>query len=590
MSDLPSGTVTFLFTDVERSTRLLSELGAGDYGEALEEHRRRLREAFRAGHEVDAQGDSLFFAFARADDAVAAAAAGQRALAGLPIRVRMGIHTGQPSLVGDGYVGLDVHRAARICAAAQGGQVLLSQTTRDLADAHTRDLGEHRLKDLTQPQRLHQLLGPGLQTEFAPLRTLENRPTNLPAQTTPLVGRAAELAALQELLADADVRLVTLTGPGGTGKTRLALHAAAEAVELFPNGVWLVSLEAVEDPALLLPTIAQTVGLYESGDRPLAEALREHFADQRVLLALDNFEQLMDAARTVSNLLDGSPSVQLVVTSRAPLRIAAEHAFPVPPLTLPDPRSLPALEALSQYEAVALFIERARAVAPGFSVTAENAPVVAELCVRLDGLPLAIELAAARVKLLPPQALLTRLGKRLELLSCGARDRPERQQTLRAALDWSFDLLNAEEQRAFARLSVFAGGFRLDAAEAVCGADLDGIDVLLENSLLRSQEQPDGEPRFSMLETIRDYAREQLDRKGVADELRERHARWYADWLERRTNERLSGSLSADWEPGTKSTTISVRRSLGRTIVVTSSSSCALRLRPGSSTGRAAVT
>jgi predicted ATPase/class 3 adenylate cyclase len=548
MAGLPSGTVTFLFTDVEQSTRLLAELGADAYGQALEEHRERLREAFRPGYEVDTLGDSLFFAFDRADDAILAAAAGQRALDGLPVRVRMGIHTGQPAILRGRYVGLDVHRAARICAAAHGGQVVLSQTTRDLADVETRDLGEHRLKDLTQPQRLHQLLAPGLETEFAPLRTLENRPTNLPVQTTPLVGRAAELDALQALLADDEIRLVTLTGPGGSGKTRLALHAAAEAVELFPTGVWLVSLEAVHEAALLLPTIAQTLGVFESGDRPLEAAIHEHLAGQRVLVVLDNFEQLLDTARTVSDLLDGSPGLQIVVTSRARLRIAAEHAFPVPPLAVPDPRSLPTLDALSQYEAVALFLERARAVAPGFVVTDENAAAIAELCARLDGLPLAIELAAARVKLLPPQALLARLGQRLDLLRGGARDRPERQQTLRAALDWSFDLLDANEQRLFASLSVFAGGFRLDAAEGVCDADLDAVEVLLENSLLRSEERPDGEPRFFMLETIRDYGRERLEQEGVADHLRERHARWYADWLERRTNARLTGRLIGDWE------------------------------------------
>src|SRR4051812_15659998 len=305
MAELPSGTVTFLFTDIERSTRLLAEIGADEYGRALEEHRQRLRDAFRAGHEVDTQGDSLFYAFDRADAAVAAAAAGQRALEGLSLRVRMGIHTGEPSIVGGHYVGLDVHRAARICAAAHGGQVLLSQTTRNLTDADARDLGEHRLKDLLQPQRLYQLVSEGLEAQFAPLRTLENRPTNLPAQTTPFVGRAVELETLLALLADTGIRLVTLTGPGGSGKTRLALHAAAEAVELFPNGVWLVSLETVREAALLLPTIAQTLGLYDTGDQPLEEAVREHLAGRRVLLVLDNFEQLLDAARTVGKLLDG---------------------------------------------------------------------------------------------------------------------------------------------------------------------------------------------------------------------------------------------------------------------------------------------
>jgi predicted ATPase/class 3 adenylate cyclase len=549
MVDLPTGTVTFLFTDVEESTRLLEQLGAAEYGKVLEEHRARLRRVFDLGREVDTQGDAVFYAFARADNAVAAAAAGQRALEGLPLRVRMGLHTGQPSIVGDDYIGLDVHRAARICAAAHGGQVLLSQTTRDLADAEARDLGEHRLKDLTQPQPLYQLLAPGLEAQFPPLRTLENRPTNLPSQATPLVGRGAELEALRGLLEDDGIRLVTLTGPGGTGKTRLALHAAAEAVELFRNGVWFVSLEAVAEPALLLPTIAQTLGLYESGDTTLETAIGEHLHGQQVLLVLDNFEQLLDAARAVSDLLDASPGVQILVTSRAPLRLAAEHVFPVPPLLLPDPSALAQFDALSQYEAVQLFVERAKAVAPTFAITSENAPAVAELCVRLDGLPLAIELAAARVKLLPPQALLARLSRRLELLRGGARDRPERQQTLRAALDWSFDLLDEEQRRLFARLSVFAGGFRLDAADSVCGADLDGVEALLENSLLRSEERPDGEPRFYMLESIRDYAREQLERDDDANAVQERHARWFSKWLVARMDERLMGRLIGNWEP-----------------------------------------
>jgi predicted ATPase/class 3 adenylate cyclase len=545
---LPAGTVTFVFTDIEQSTRLLAELGTDEYANALEEHRRRLREAFRKGYEVDTQGDSFFYAFERADDAVAAAEAGQLALAGLRLRVRMGIHTGQPSVIGDDYVGLDVHRAARICAAAYGGQVLLSQSTRDLVSVEARDLGEHRLKDLTQPQRLHQLAAPGLETQFPALRTLENRPTNLPAQATPLVGRASELETIHALLEDEEIRLVTLTGPGGTGKTRLALHAAAHAVELFPNGVWFIALEAVQDPALVLPTIAHTLGLRESGDRPLAVAVRELLEGERVLFVLDNFEQLLDATQTVSELLETSAGVQIVVTSRAALHLSAEHVFAVPPLGLPDPTSLPGLDALSRYEAVQLFVERAQAVAPAFAITNENAPAVAELCVRLDGLPLAIELAASRVKLLPPQALLTRLGRRLELLRGGARDRPERQQTLRAALDWSFDLLDEDTRRVFARLSVFAGGFRLDAAEAVCDADLDGVEALLEHSLLRSEEQADGEPRFFMLESIRDYAREHLERDRESDVMKERHARWYAAWLEARTDERLTGTLIGNWE------------------------------------------
>jgi predicted ATPase/class 3 adenylate cyclase len=545
---LPSGTVTFLFTDIEGSTRLLADVGTAVYARILEEHRRRLREAFRAGHEVDVQGDALFFAFARAEDAVEAAAAGQRALDALPLRVRMGVHTGVASVIAGSYVGLDVHRAARICAAAHGGQVVLSQATRELVDIDALDLGEHRLKDLTQPQALHQLVAPGLDTRFPPLGTLENRPTNLPSQMTPLVGRTAELEALHELLSDDEVRLVTLTGPGGTGKTRLALHASADAVELFPNGVWLVLLESVNDAELLLPTIAKTLGLSEAGDKPLAAALREHLAGRRVLLVLDNFEQLLDAAGTVTALLEASPLLRVIATSRAPLRLAAEHAFPVPPLPVPDPASLPDLDALTQYEAVVLFVERARAVSPAFAITGENAAAVAEVCVRLDGLPLAIELAAARVKVLPPQALLARLGRRLELLRGGGRDRPERQQTMRAALDWSYDLLNEHERRSLASLGVFAGGFRLDAAEAVAGADLDDIEALVENSLLRSQEQRDGEPRFFMLETVRDYAVERLAHDGEADAAFERHARWYANWLETRAIGRQGATLLDDWE------------------------------------------
>jgi class 3 adenylate cyclase len=332
MDALPSGTVTFLFTDVEGSTRLLRELGTDEYGAVLEEHRARLREAFRLGREVDTQGDSLFYAFARADDAVSAAAAGQNVLQGLPVRVRMGLHTGQPSVVGDAYVGLDVHRAARICSAAHGGQVLLSQTTRDLADADTRDLGVHRLKDLTQPQHLHQLVAAGVATDFPPLRTLENRPTNLPMQPTQLVGRAAELEAVRELLVRDDVRLVTLTGPGGAGKTRLALHAAAETVDLFPSGVWLVSLEAVDDPDLLLPTIAQTLGLYETGNRSLADAMRDHIAHQRLLLVLDNFEHLLDAAVGVAETIASCPRLTVLVTSREPLHLSGEWEVAVDPL------------------------------------------------------------------------------------------------------------------------------------------------------------------------------------------------------------------------------------------------------------------
>ena len=543
MTELPRGTVTLVFTDIEGSTRLLQEL-ADRYAELLEEHRRRIRAAVTShrGVEVQAPGDGFLFAFARADDAVAAAFDAQRALSGLDVRVRMGVHTGQPRAGSGGYVGLDVHRAARICEAAHGGQILLSQTTRDLTDAETRDLGDHRLKDLSHAQRLYQLLGAGLEAKFPPPRTLENRPTNLPSLPTSLIGREHEIAETTALLRRTDVRLVTLTGAGGCGKTRLGLQAAAELVDDYPDGVFFVALEAVEDAELVLPTIAQTLGVNETGAQTLTQALTDFLGKRTLLLVLDNFEQLLDAGPALVDLL-APTAVELLVTSRAPLRLSGEHEYEVPPLDLPDLRSLPDAEALSQYESVALFIERAQAVRTDFAVTAENAPAVAEICSRLDGLPLAIELAAARVRLLTPQAMLDRLGERLALLTSGPRDLPTRQQTLRGAIDWSYDLLGEDERRLFARLGIFAGGCRLEAAEQVCDARLDELEALLENNLIRQEERPDGEPRFFMLETIHEYALERLGSSEEARELSFAHARYYVQWAEERFALRQQGSL-----------------------------------------------
>jgi predicted ATPase len=493
MPEFPSGTVTFLFTDIEGSTRLLHELGDG-YADALAEHRRVLRSAFSEHHgvEVDTQGDAFFGAFARASDAVAAATAIQRGLAPGPIRVRIGLHTGEPLRTDEGYVGLDVHRGARICAAGHGGQVLLSQPTRDLVDADARDLGEHRLKDLLEPQRLFQL---GVE-DFPPLKTLNW--TNLPVQATPLVGREQELTEAMALLREQ--RLLTLVGPPGTGKTRLALQLAAEVADDFEH-IWWVALEQVREPDLVEATIAQTIGARDD--------LVGYLRDRRALLLLDNVEQVLGYAARVAELVAASTNLKVVATSREPLRLAGEQQYPVPPLPENDARTL--------------FSERARSVRPGFAANG----AVAEICRRLDGLPLAIELAAARVKMLPPDALLARLDQRLPLLTGGARDAPERQQTLRATISWSYDLLDEHEQELLASLSVFAGGWTLEAAEAVCDCELETLASLVDKSLVRER---DG--RFSMLETIREYAHERLieqDAAGVAHQL---HAEYFLERAE----------------------------------------------------------
>ncbi len=481
--DLPTGTVTLLFTDIEGSTHLLQQLGER-YTSVLIECRKLLREAFSRhhGYEVDLQGDSVFVAFARATDAVSAAVASQRALAshnfaeGVAVTVRMGLHTGEPTVGAEGYVGLDVHQAARIISVGHGGQVLLSQTTRDLVEhglpdgVSLRDLGEHRLKDLQRPAHLYQLIIADLPADFPPLKTLNNGPNNLPVQPTSLIGREKEVATLLNLLQREEVRLLTLTGPGGTGKTRLGLQVAAEISDLFPDGVYFVNLAPISDPELVVPTLAQSLDVKERAGQPLLELLKASLHWKHLLLLLDNFEQVVNAAVQVADLLAACPNLKVMVTSRRTLHIQGEQEFSVPPLAVPDPKRLPDLVALSQYEAVALYIKRAQAVKPEFQVTNANAPAVAEICVCLDGLPLAIELAAARIKLLPPQALLARLGQRLVVLTGGAKDVPARQQTLRNTIEWSYQLLDAQEQQLFRRLSAFVGGCTLEAIEAICDA------------------------------------------------------------------------------------------------------------------------
>jgi predicted ATPase/class 3 adenylate cyclase len=506
---LPHGTVTFLFTDIEGSTRLLEEQGDG-YAELLAGHHHALRGEFarHGGVEVNIQGDAFFVAFAKASDALAAAAAARDALGDGPIRVRMGLHTGEPTVTGEDYVGIDVHRAARIAAAGHGGQILLSQATRDLVRAdRLRDLGVHRLKDLAAPERLYQLGD----DEFPPLKTVDQ--TNLPVQPTPFVGRERELAEVLALL-DSH-RIVTLTGPGGSGKTRLALQAAAESVEGYGDGVWFVSLAAVRDPQLIEPTIARVVGGPDD--------LHEFLTGKRTLLVLDNLEQLLPGAADIVVRLDA----RILATSRSRLNVAAEQEFPVPTLPVDD--------------AGVLFTQRARQLQPGFEPDA----AVREIAERLDGLPLALELAAARVKVLTPRQILERLGRGLDLLTSGAHDAPERQRTLRETVEWSYQLLAADEQRLFAQLAVFAGSFALEAAEAVCSAELDVLQSLVDQSLLRHGD--DG--RFFMLATIKEFALEKLRDLSDASSLRRRHHDYFlgiAEQLDAR--ERQSGlrELSAE--------------------------------------------
>ncbi|HEX2884536.1 MAG TPA: adenylate/guanylate cyclase domain-containing protein [Candidatus Limnocylindria bacterium] len=548
MPELPSGTVTFLFSDIEGSTRLAQERAVA-WPQLLARHQEIVRAAIARNHgtEVDTQGDSFFVAFDSASSAVAAAADVQRALAReawpeeARIRVRIGIHTGEAMVQDATYVGVAVHRAARITHAGHGGQVLVSAATRALLGDTLPDgvsllaLGRHRLRDLDLPEDLAQLVIEGLQADFPPLRTLDHTPNNLPSQATSFLGRHREIAEIVARLAS--TRLLTLTGPGGTGKTRLSLRAAAAAVDRFPDGVYFVPLGDITQLELVLPTIAHELGLPDRGGARPLERLATHLADRQVLIVLDNFEQVLGAARDVAELMSVAPRLGVLVTSRAPLHVYGEQEYPVPPLDVPDPRALPSAEAVGRYESVALFVERARAALPTFRLTDDNAAAVAEICVRLDGLPLAIELAAARIKLLSPQSMLERLGHRLSLLAGGARDLPTRQQTLRGAIEWSFDLLDEGDRRLFAAFATFVGGAAFDAIESVCRDDdydvFECLASLVDKSLVRRLDGASGEPRFTMLETIREYAAERLDESGRSDEVRALHAAWYVDLAER---------------------------------------------------------
>jgi predicted ATPase len=502
--DLPAGTVTLLFTDIEGSTRLIEELGEEGYVHALAEHHRLLRGVLSAhsGVEVDTQGDAFLYAFADPVEALAAAAQGQDALARVQVKVRMGLHTGELQLTGEGYAGRELHRAARIAASGHGGQVVVSAATRAFIDGELTELGEHRLKDFDEPVALFQLGS----DRFPPLRTISN--TNLPRPASSFVGRRRERDELVGLLGNG-ARLVTLSGPGGSGKTRLAIEAASELVPAFKAGVFWVGLARLRDPAVVAEEIAQTLGAKDE--------LAKHVGERELLLLLDNFEQVLEAAPELSKLLQACPNLRLLITSRELLRVSGEVEYPIPPLAEP--------------EAVELFYQRSRL---------EPDETIAELCRRLDDLPLAVELAAARTSVLTPAKILERLAQRLDLLK-GGRDADPRQQTLRAAIEWSHDLLSDDEQQLFARLAVFAGGCTLDAAEEVCDANLDILQSLVDKSLARHSGE-----RFWMLETIREFATERLHQSPETHAMSSRHAAWYADLAER-ANEQLQGPEEAEW-------------------------------------------
>ncbi len=596
MPSLPTGTVTFLFTDIEGSTRLLQQLGEDKYADVLADQRRLLRSAFQAygGREVDCQGDAFFYAFPRAREALEATIAAQRAIIvhswpnGTAVRVRMGLHTGEPLSAEVGYAGMDVHRAARICGAGHGGQILLSQATHglieeDLPEAISlRDLGEHRLKDLSRPQRLFQILVADLPSAFPPLQSLDALPNNLPVQLTSFVGREREKAEVERLLST--TRLLTLTGPGGAGKTRLALQVAAEVLEEFGDGVWLVELASLSDPMLVPQTLASTLSVREQSDRPMMATLTESLQLKHMILVLDSCEHMIQACADLADvLLRTCPNLRILATSREGLGIGGELAYRVPSLRVPDLRDLPPLERLVENEAIRLFVERASLALPTFRVTDQNVYAVAEVCSRLDGIPLAIELAAARVKALSVERIAARLDDRFRLLTGGSRAALPRHQTLKGVMDWSYDLLSEKERVLFRRLSVFAGSFSLEAAEAVCSGDeldqpgiLDVLSHLVDKSLIAA-EAPDGEVRYRLLETVRQYARVKLAEAGETANLQRRHRDFFIA-LASQAEPHLTGEEQAGWLNRLEAEHDNLRAALERSRDDTDSSDAAFRL------------
>ncbi|HLW59821.1 MAG TPA: tetratricopeptide repeat protein [bacterium] len=561
----PIGTVTFLFTDIAGSTALLQRLGDTPYADVLAEHRRILRAVFTAqgGQRIDTAGDATLVVFPSARDAVGAAVAAQRALRAhrwpedARLQVRMGMHTGEPVAVADEYIGLDLHRAARICGAGHGGQILLSGATAGLTEerlpdgASLRDLGMHRLKDLRSPERLFQVVHPDLQAEFPPLASSGIFAHNLPHPVSSFVGRDREIVEVTRLISTS--RLVTLTGAGGCGKTRLALKVAAAALEAYPDGVWLVELAALTDPALVLQTVASAVGVREVPGHPLPATVADHLLAKKLLLVVDNCEHLVEAcAQVVRTLLSACEELRVLATSQEVLGIPGEVAWRVPSLSLPAARAAPDVGALAECEAVRLFVERAAAVQPSFALTAQSAAAVADVCRHLDGIPLAIELAAARVAALPVEEIAARLNDRFALLTQGERAALPRHRTLQAAMDWSYRLLPDAEQALLRRLAVFAGGWTLEAAEAVGAVD-DGAGFyvlnLLTQLVLKSLaviDQQQAPARYRFLETVRQYGLVQLAAAGEVARVRDAHLDWYLALAERAAPE-LVGAAQSAW-------------------------------------------
>jgi len=564
MSGLPSGNVTFLFTDIEGSTKLWEDFPE-EMRVALARHDALLRDAIQKhnGHVFKTVGDMFCAVFAEPADALSATVSAQQSIAGMvvsdrPLRVRMAVHCGTADERDGDYFGPTLNRIARILAIVHGGQVILSETAWELTagalpgGSSTRDMGTHRLKDLQRDEHVYQLVHASLEFEFPPLRSLTLFANNLPVQLTSFIGRERELSEIKRQLASA--RLLTLTGIGGCGKTRLAIQAAADILEDYPGGVWLIELANLSDPALVPQTVTSALGLREEPGRSHLETLTEHLRSRQALLLLDNCEHLVQAcARLADGLLRGCPQVKILASSREGLGISGEKIFNVPSLSLPDPKRASDIAALQQNEAVRLFCDRAEASQPRFGLTRENASAIAQICNRLDGIPLALELAAARVRVLSPEQIATRLDDRFRLLTGGSRAALPRQQTLRALIDWSYDLLTEPERTLLRRLAVFLSGWPLEAAESICvgGAVedwevLDLLTQLIEKSLVVVDNADESDPRYRLLHTVREYGMDRLVEAGEAEDLRDKHRLWFQQ-LVADAEPQLTGASQAKW-------------------------------------------